>query len=125
MDNIIPDEVRQIDMDKLEYVDILDRSPQLGCAYAIRILSKDLGCCLCVKDRPSNQPMFVSANGDAPIGGIKEGTMLCWDKYKTVKYPVCIPDSYELDEDWIFHGFLFKIELERVKPHDVMLKLLK
>lgn len=136
MENITPEEVRQIDMDSLaskiaeikpliEYVDILDRPPQLGCAYALRVADRNLGLCLCVKDRPSTQPMFVSANGNALIGGIKEKTILEWDERKTIKYPVSIPDSYELNEDWIFHGLLFKIDLESVKPHDVMLKLLK
>lgn len=116
MDNITPEEVMQMDIDSLkskmaemrhvvEYVDILDRPPQLGCAYAIRILGKDLGSCLCVKDRPSTQPMFVSVNGDAPIGGIKK---------KAILY----------SEDWMFYGLLFKVNLDSVQPHDVMLKLL-
>lgn len=132
MENITPEEVMQMDMDSLaskiaeikpviEYVDILDRPPQIGCAYAIRILGKDLGSCLCVKDRPSTQPMFVSVNGNAPIGGIKKKAMLYSDDCMRIK----LPDSYELDTDWMFHGLLFKVNLDSVQPHDVMLKLLK
>lgn len=132
MYNITPEEVMQMDMDRLksemaemrhdgEYIDILDRPPQLGCAYAIRILGKDLGSCLYVNDRPSTQPMFVSVNGNAPIGGIKEKTMLYSDDCMHIKFP----DSYELDKDWMFYGLLFKVNLDSVRPHDVMLKLLK
>lgn len=136
MDNITPDEVRQMDMDRLKsemaemrhdgkYIDILDIPPQLGCAYAIRVDGRNLGLCLCVKDTPSTQPMFVSTNGNGLIGGIKEKAIFYLDESKTIKYPVSIPDSLELNEDWMFHGLLFRIDLESAKPYDVMLKLLK
>ena len=132
MENITPDEVRQMDMDRLaskiaevrhddEYVDILDNPPQIGCTYEIKLLGKELGSCLCVKDRTSTQTMFVSANGNSLIGCAKEKSML----HSYYGMYVRSFDSNEIDEDWTFRGTLFKIDLDRVQPHDIMLKLLK
>lgn len=131
MYNYTPDEVRQIDMDRLaseiaeikpliEYVDILDRPPQIGCAYSIKVCNDEVGIGLLVMDSPYY--MFVTTKGNSLIGALREQTI---EQYEDNLMTIRIPDGYAVDEDWIFRGALIKIDINEAKPRDVMLKLLK
>lgn len=131
MYNITPEEVMQMDIDSLkskmaemrhdgEYIDILDRPPQLGCAYSIKACNDEIGIGLLVMDSPYY--MFVTTKGNSLIGALREQT----DKqYKDNVMTIRIPDGYAVDEDWIFRGALIKIDINEAKPRNVMLKLLK
>lgn len=131
MYNITPEEVMQMDIDSLksemakikpliEYVDILDRPPQIGCAYSIKVCNDEVCIGLLVVDSPYY--MFVTTKGNSLIGALREQT----DKqYEDNLMTICIPDGYAVDEDWIFRGALIKIDINKVRPRDVMLKLLK
>lgn len=131
MDNITPDEVRQMDMDRLKsemaemrhdgkYIDILDIPPQLGCAYSMKILNDKVGIGLLVMDSPYY--MFVTTEGSGLIGGLGERIT---EHYEDNRMTIRIPEGYDVDEGWIFRGTLIKININEVRPHDVMLKLLK
>lgn len=131
MEYITPDEVRQIDMDSLKtemaemrndgkYVDILDRPPQLGRAYSIEIHNDKVGIGLLVMDSPYY--MFVTTEGLGLIGGLRERIT---EHYEYNRMTIRIPEGYDVDEDWIFRGTLIKININEVRPYDVMLKLLK
>lgn len=131
MYNITPEEVMQIDMDRIaskiaeikpviEYVDILDRPPQLGCAYSIKIHGDKVGIGLLVMDNPCY--MFVTTEGLGLIGGLRERIT---EHYDDNRMTIRIPEGYDVDEDWIFRGTLIKININEVRPSDVMLKLLK
>lgn len=131
MDNITPEEVMQMDIDSLksemaemrhdgEYIDILDRPPQLGCAYSIKVCNDELCIGLLVMDSPYY--MFVTTKGTSLIGALRERTI---EHYEDNLMSIRIPDGYDVDEDWIFRGALIKININEAKPRDVMLKLLK
>ena len=130
MYNYTPDEVTQIDMDRLkskvaemrhddEYVDILDRPPQVGCAYSIEIHNDKVGIGLLVMASPYY--MFVTTQGYGFIGALRERIIAHKDDVRSIR----IPEGYDVVEDWIFRGTLIKIDIKEVKPYDIMLKLLK
>lgn len=131
MENITPEEVMQIDMDSLaskiaeikpviEYVDILDKPPQIGCAYSIKVCNNEVGIGLLVVDNPYY--MFVTTKGNSLIGALRERTS---EPYEDNLMTIRIPDGYDVDEAWIFRGALIKIDINEARPRDVMLKLLK
>lgn len=131
MYNITPEEVMQMDMDRPkseiaemrhdgEYVDILDKPPQIGCAYSIKVCNDEVGIGLLVMDSPYY--MFVTTRGNSLIGALRERTN---EQYEDNVMAIRIPDGYDVDEDWIFRGALIKININETRPHDVMLKLLK
>ena len=131
MYNITPEEVMQMDIDSLksemavmrhdgEYIDILDKPPQIGCAYSIKVCGDKVGIGLLVMDSPYY--MFVATKGNSLIGVLRERIT---EHYDDDRMTIRIPEGYDVDEDWIFRGTLIKININEAKPHDVMLKLLK
>lgn len=131
MYNITPEEVMQMDIDSLksemaemrhdgEYVDILDKPPQIGCAYSIKIHNDNVSIGLLVMDNPYY--MFVTTKGNSLIGALRERIT---EHYEEDRMTIRIPEGYDVDEDWIFRGALIKIDINEAKPRDVMLKLLK
>jgi hypothetical protein len=131
MYNITPEEVMQMDIDSLkskiagmrhvvEYADILDKPPQIGCAYSIKVCNYEVGIGLLVMDSPYY--MFVTTKGNSLIGALRGQTI---EQYEDNCMTIRIPDGYAVDEDWIFRGALIKIDINEAKPRDVMLKLLK
>lgn len=131
MENITPEEVMQMEIESLksemaevkhdgEYIDILDRPPQIGCAYSIKIHNDTIGIGLLVMDSPCY--MFVTTEGSGLIGGLRERIT---EHYEEDRMTIRIPEGYAVDEDWIFRGTLIKIDITGVRPYEVMLKLLK
>lgn len=131
MYNITPEEVMQMDIDSLkseiaemrhdgEYIDILDKPPQIGCAYSIKVCNDEVGIGLLVMDNPYY--MFVTTKGNSLIGALRERII---EHYEEDRMTIRIPEDYDVDEDWIFRGALIKININEAKPRDVMLKLLK
>lgn len=131
MYNITPEEFMQMDIDILkseiaemrhdgEYVDILDKPPQIGCAYSIKVCNDEVGIGLLVMDSPYY--MFVTTKGNVLIGVLRERIT---ERYDDDRMTIRIPEGYDVDEDWKFRGALIKININEVKPRDVMLKLLK
>lgn len=126
MDNITPEEVMQTDIDRIkseqpkhDFVDILRKPPVIGNAYEMWINDLHIPCALCVMATDSMWA-FVAAIGGGLIGGIREKYSLYPDDVQYLK----IPEGYEVDPNWMFHGTMFKMFKEEIQPFSVQLRLL-
>ena len=127
MDNITPEEVMQIDIDRIkseqpkhDFIDILRKPPDVGNAYEMWINDSHIPCALCVM-ATDMMWCFVAAIGGGLIGGVRE-KISRWHQEDKIYLP--IPEGYEVDEDWIFHGTMLKMFKEEIVPFSVRLRLL-
>ena len=101
------------------FIDILRKPPEVGNAYEMWINNLHIPCALCVMAAGSMWA-FVTAIGGGLIGGVREKYSLCPDNTLYLR----MSEGCEVDEDWIFHGTMFKMFKEEIHACSVYLRLL-